>query len=218
MRPRRHTSTLAALLVAAPLALLVGCGGGDDAPITAVTTETQTTPVLSKTEYIDQADGICAEANAAIANLTTTTDQTLLISQEREITEGMLSSLRSLGTPTEDATTLESYLSEVEKQIKILEREQTAAQSGDTASLSTLSTELAAAKSAALTAAQTFGFEQCGQQGEVITPGAPTDTAPAPTPAPTPTTPPAADGGGGGVTPPSDGGDAGGGSGGVSPG
>jgi hypothetical protein len=180
-----RTPTLRVLLVVAPFALLAACGGGGDAPITPVDATTDTTPQLSKREFVERADAICAEANAAIANLATSgvTDPTLLVVQEREITSGMLGSVRTLGVPSGDEATLSAYFAAVQNQVTILERQQGALQNGDTAAAAAFGAELSAADFEALTAAQEFGFQRCGQEGEVLVPG-PTDGTGVPDPVP----------------------------------
>ena len=236
--------TLASL--AAGLLLLAGCGGDDDAPIEPIgetTTSESESASVSKGDFIAGADPSCAEANAAIANLTTTTGDNLELAatQEQQITEGVLTTLQGLEAPSDPDGSLESYLEALDKQVSVLEERQEAAASGDTATYESLGGELAQAKADARIAAEDFGFEDCGQEG---TSTAPTDTAPgtdagtggtavpsepttttpapapAPTPAPTPPPAPAPTGGtgtGGGGT--GGGGSSGdGGTGGISPG
>ncbi len=100
------------LMLAAPIAVIAGCGGGSDAPLTPVEgQQTDAAPTISKRQFIERGDAICAEANAAIANLSAggATDPLALLSQQRAITEGMLGSLRSLGTPTQSQDVLNRF-------------------------------------------------------------------------------------------------------------
>ena len=199
------------LSLAAPVAFVAACGGDDDAPITPVEGQTTAAPAVSKRQFIERGDAICAEANAAIANLSAggTTDPQALLSQERAITEGMLGSLRSLGTPEQSQAVLNRFYTASNNEVAILERQQTALERGDATALTTLSTELSAARSESLLAGQEYGFTNCGAEGTTLAPTTPTDGVPAPAPVT-----PAPDSGGTG----SGSGGSGGSSGGVSPG
>ena len=178
MRPRH------ALLAIAASVLLAGCGDDDD-PITAIST-TETTPESSAPteDFAAAADSRCAEANAAIANLSSeTTASSTSVGQQLEITNDLLDGIRSLDPPSDPA--LDSYFAAVEEQISILEQQESAAASGDTATVDALAAELDAAQSDALTAATEFGFEECGQEGTTLPEsGDPTEPVPGAEPAP----------------------------------
>lgn len=196
-------------MLAAPIVAIAACGGGDDAPITPVEGQTTASATVSKRQFIERGDAICAEANAAIANLSAggTIDPLALLSQERAITEGLLGSLRSLGTPGQGQAVLNRFYTASKNEVAILERQQTALERDDTTALTTLSTELATARSEALLAGQEYGFSNCGAEGTTSLP-TPTESVPAPTtPAPAPVPDPGGTGGGssggssGGVSP-----------------
>lgn len=216
-------------LMLAIAALAVGCGG-DDEPTTTVdngpTGPTGPTGFSSKDEFIERADAICAESNAAIANLSSgSVPEGVQADQELDITEGQVNSLDSLGTPPEDERTYDEFLSAMEEVVSGLERQQLAAERGE--DTSAVSAEVEAARAQASEAAEEFGFEECGQEGEALDGGgeegedgvaelpAPAP-APAPAPEPTPAPAPAPPSGGTGQPAPDDGG-GGGASGGVSP-
>lgn len=237
----RMRATVASAGVA--ILLVAGCGG-DDAPIEPIGTTTTEDEggggAVSRGDYLAGADPSCAEANAAIANLATTTGDNLELAatQEQEITEGLLETLQGLPRPNDPDGALDRYLEAVSEQVDVLGERQRAAASGDTAGYEALGGELAQAKADARVAAEEFGFEDCGQEGTATAPtesdpgatggtAVPVDptTTPAPAPAPTPEPAPAPEpappatggtgtGGGGGG---SGGGDSGG-SGGISPG
>ncbi|MGI9557546.1 MAG: hypothetical protein ACR2N5_06365 [Solirubrobacterales bacterium] len=213
MRRVLRNPILRLLLLVAPAVIAVGCGGDDDAEITPVEAQTDAVPTITKRELIERGDAICAEANAAIANLSAsgTTDPLTLVSQERAITEGMLGSLQSLGTPEQNPGPLNRYYNAVSNEIAILDRQQTALERSDTASFTAFGAELTTARSDALLAAQEYGFLSCGQEGTTITPTTPTDGVPVAPETPA-APPPPTDGGGTG------GGGGGGSSGGVGPG
>ena len=197
-------------LIALPLAALAvaGCGGGDggdessSAPVVA---PTAAAPSLSKEELISQGDAICAEVNAALAavssNVSSSESQ---VSQVAGLYIGMTDSLQGLGTPDDDAgydevMSAADDLAQAESDAKLADER------GDSASLSTAQTEATSSLIAFQGAAQSYGFDACGQGPGVsatattTTPSA-TSTTPTPTaPTTTPTTPaPAPDTGGAG--------------------
>lgn len=226
---------------------LAGCGD-DEAPIEPVTPDAETSgssPVATS-EFVQSADARCAEANAAIANLTSgSEDSSLAATQQVEITQELLGGLQSLGSPEDPSGALERYYAALEDVISVLEQQGQAAVSGDSSAQGALSAELETAQEEAATAAEDFGFDECGQTESPLSPDvasttvapAPTPTVPAPTttapvapvepapePVPVPEPPPAPPSGGtgagdpgGGGAPGGDPGD-GGGSGGISPG
>jgi hypothetical protein len=210
---------------------LAGCGSGDSAPIQSVQGASGATGAggagaLSKSAFIEQADGICAEANEALSSLegsTVASDAKILATQEAQITHSELDSLRSLAPPNQDRSTLDEFLSALESEVNALMQKQDAAnQGGDTSSASA---EAADAEASAVAAAEAYGLKDCAKGSHASSPDSgvtttvPTTVTPT-TPAPTtavPTTPaPAApappSGGAGGGT--AAGGTAGGGTGG----
>ena len=94
-----------ALAVAALGLGFAACGGGDDeetpAPA-ATTTTTEETVALTTNELINQGDEVCAEANAALGSIeTSTADETTKSSQISDIYDGIAQQLGELGTPTD---------------------------------------------------------------------------------------------------------------------
>jgi hypothetical protein len=214
--------------------VIVACGGDDDAPIVPVETTTAPVEALSQDEFISEADAICEEANAAIANLTGTTaaGSSSQIAEEREIVEGQLDQIQDLGAPSQDEATLNDFIDALEQLIDNLDKQELAAQRDDTAALAELEAEESTIRGEVLSAADEYGFKRCGEEGEATAdtgagtgagtgvpapapePAAPVAPAPAPAPAaPAPAAPAPPSGGtgtggtGGGT----------GGSGGVSP-
>jgi hypothetical protein len=185
---RRHLA-----LGFAAAALLAGCGN-DDAPIEPVSTSTTETDAgtLSQEEFITSADARCAEANAALANLDTeTTAATSTTSQERSITQGLLTGLQGIGDAEDPDGSLAAYYAALKDQVKVLKQQEQAIASGDTTAADALDTDLDSAKSEAQSAAEQYGFEECGQEGTTL-PETGTSTSVAPTattPAPATTTP-----------------------------
>ena len=233
-----------ALGVAAAVVALGGCGD-DEAPIEPLGTEAEaTSPSSVETpEFIQSADARCAEANAAITALTAgSADGSLVALQQAEITQELLGGLQSLGSPEDPSGDLERYYGALEDEIAALEQQGEAA-----VSPSSPEGPLAAAQEEAASAAEDFGFEECGGTAIPVTPGdsgatavppvtttapsvpvTPTTTTPAapiePAPAPAPVPEPAPPSGGTGAGEPGGGtgtpGEepSGGGSGGISPG
>ena len=222
--------TIFAALLTVPVA---GCGG-DDSTIQSVstTTPTETTSsTVATDEFITAADARCAEANAAIANLSTdAAASSTAIQQQLNITKQTLTGLKALGEPEDPDGSLADFYAAMEDQISVLKQQQSALTSGDSAAADALDTQLTQAQSDAETAATAFGLEECGQQGSSLPSGTstsatPTTTSvtPATTTTPAPVTPapaaPPATGGTGGTggTPPPPATGGGGNSGGISP-
>ena len=209
MPSTRHTTSrlLGSIVVVAALGFgLSACGGGDDeetpAP-TATTTTTEETVALTKADLISQGDDVCAEANAALGSIASSTaDDTTKSSQTSDIYTGVAQQLADLGVPSDG-----------EPPTDVINAAQ------DLADGSGSTTEFT-------TAAQDYGFTDCAEAPEATaystdssstessTGTAPTETytPPATETAPETTTPapttPAAPSTGGGVapTPPSTGG------------
>ena len=201
---------LTGAVVAVACAVGLAACGGDEAPIEPVSSTTTTTPggALSQDDFIASADPRCAEANAAIANLG---DDSTAIGQERSITEGLLDDLQAIGDGDDPDGSLADYYAALKDQVRILKQQETATNEGDVTTVSSLESELDAAKADAATAAGQYGFVDCGGSGTTLPddgtePGATTTTpapvTPTPAPTPTPTPAPVDPGGTGGGTPP----------------
>jgi hypothetical protein len=196
---RRLVAVLAIVLVVVLIGVAVA-GGGDDeeAPITTVagTSAPGAAASLGKDDFVEQADDICDETGAAIANLSTD-DAEELAEEELGLTESELESLRSLPPPEEDQALLDDFFSAHEDQIAFLEKRLLAIQRNDEDAATEAETQISTATSDLRRAARRYGFDECGTQGEPTTDTdavAPTDTGTAPAvPAPEPpvTTPPA---------------------------
>ncbi|MGK2932183.1 MAG: hypothetical protein ACSLFD_05370 [Solirubrobacterales bacterium] len=226
-----NSKKLAALLMFSAVVSIgaAGCGGGDDsedpapAPVETTTT-TDTASAITQDELIEQGDDICAEVNAAVGTIgsSTTADASIQETQISDIYSGLAQSLGELGTPTDG-----------EAPTEVIDAAEALADSG--------STDGAAALADFQTAATDYGFTECGDAPVAPSssssdpssssgtdpstvpadPGyVPPATAPAPAPAPAPAAPPTSGGGVAPAAPPSSGGSSGGSSsgGGISPG
>lgn len=183
---------VAIVIVAGALVSIAGCG--DDDPITTISTDAASTSTTagSSEEFIAAADSRCAEANAAIANLSTGTEVSALSAgQQLEITQGLIEGLQSLGPPEDPTGALDRYFAALEDEVALLEEQEAAASGGDTATAVALATEVDAAQSDALAAAAEYGFEECGQEGTTLPEtGDPSSPVPSETPVPTTTVAP----------------------------
>ena len=204
---------------------IAGCGGGDEEepPAPAPVEEPVESPTLTQNELINEGDSYCAEANAAVGTISeSTADDSIKESQIAGIYSGLADDLESLGAPTEgDAPT------------DVIEAAQALSESDSTTAASALTTFQSAADA--------YGFVECGEapaapassSGSTSTDvpdtgdstGGYVEPAPAPVePAPAPVEPAPVDPGtGGGVVPstpadPGTGGSGGSSSGGISPG
>lgn len=154
-------------VAALPLAILgiAGCGGGNDSGETApVVTTTPTTTALTQEELIAQGDAICAEVNAAVGSISagSTSGAGGQAAQTAGLYVGMVESLKRLGTPTEadgyaEFSAAADELSQVEGEVKL------AAERADSGALSTAESKAASALASFQSAAQSYGFEDCGQ-------------------------------------------------------
>ena len=181
---RGKAVTLAAL--AAGTIWAAGCGG-DDATTSSVTSSTTTsTTAVSTEEFITAADARCAEANAAIANLTSDgSGSSTSLQQQADITKQTLTGLKSLGSPDDPDGSLADYYDAVKEQVSLLGQQEAALASGDSAGAEALTTQLDQAETDAQAAAESFGFEECGQTGTTISTDTSTTVAPSDTPATT---------------------------------
>jgi hypothetical protein len=211
--------------------------GGDSSPETPIAIPTETQASQGKSQFIAQADSICAEANSSIEQFAAAGQGVSEADQIAQLRQGVVDQIKQLGPPPEDRATLDQFLKAMSDQVSAGQKIGLAVQRGeDTAEFET---ELDNAKTQAETAASSYGFQECGQpisssgtstssssppsspsssSGGVVTPSAPSTV---------PSTGSGTGGGGGSGTPDSSGtsgssgtgGDAGGGnSGGVGPG
>ena len=196
------------------LVAVSGCGGDDNSlPETPVLTPTAETPTsLSKEDFISQADGICAEVNAAVGTVeSASTDPATAIGQKSDLYSGMLERIKSLGQPDDDAG-LSEFLAAGDDLVQAENDAQLASERGDDAALASAEADASAALASFQSAADAYGFQDCGQgpsapSSTTTTPATATPVAPAPptttpvTPAPTPApTPPSGGATGGGTT------------------
>lgn len=145
-----------------------GCGGGDgdDSTAAAPPVETTEAPVaLSKEALIDQGDGICAEVNAAVGTVGSTSSEAGgQAAQVAGLYAGMVDRLKDLGAPSDDSAGYAEFaaaaeaLAQAEDDVRLAsEREE------EGEALSEAEAEASSALDAFQSAASSFGFEDCAE-------------------------------------------------------
>jgi hypothetical protein len=153
------------LLFALPIAALAfaGCGGGSDSTTTATPPTEATTTALTKAELVQQGDAICAEVNAAVGTIGSSSAETgSPAAQVADLYSGMVASLKNLGPSAEadgyaEFSAAADELSAAEGEVKL------AAERGDTPGLETAESNASVALSSFQEAAQEYGFEDCSE-------------------------------------------------------
>lgn len=121
---------------------------------------------MSREEYIEEADRLCAEADAKTRDLEPPKSPAELeefAAEAQDITGQLLDDLRDLEPPEEGRETIEQMLSKIEEAMGYLPDIQQAAAAGNTRELSGIAQNLQSAASEANRLAQEYGFERCGQ-------------------------------------------------------
>ncbi len=109
---------------------------------------------LTKEQFIQQGDGICAEVNAAVGTIeSSSTDQAAKLTQEADLYSGMMDRLEGLGTP-KDSAGLDAVLSAGDDLVQAQKDAQLAAERGDDASLTSAESDAASALSSFQDAAE----------------------------------------------------------------
>ncbi len=160
MSPRR---TWIFALPAAAL-LIAGCGGGGGSDSSESTATTVAAPAaLSKAELIEQGDAICAEVNAAVGSVgSSSTENSSPASQAAGLYSGMVASVNNLGTPQE-ADGYAEFSSAAEELAKAQDEVKLASERGDTAGLEAAESNASEALSAFQNAASEYGFKACSE-------------------------------------------------------
>ncbi len=147
--------------------LIIGCGGGGDDESTESTAVTTAAPTaLSKAELIEQGDAICAEVNAAVGTVGSSSAETgSPAAQAADLYSGMVASLNNLGTPQETDGYAEfsgaaEELATAEDEVKL------ASERGDTAALEAAESSASSALTSFQNAASEYGFKDCSEGPE----------------------------------------------------
>lgn len=155
----KHAILLAPLLALA----FVGCGGGDDEPSEPVAAETSEPAALSKQELLAQGDAICAEVNAAIGTIgSTSTEAAGQAVQASNLYAGLAERLEGLGAPSDEATGYPQVIAAAKQLAQAESDAALAAERGEDPAAA--EAEAASALSSFQEAADAFGFDACGQE------------------------------------------------------
>jgi hypothetical protein len=146
-------------------AAVVGAGialsacGGDSSPETPIAVPTETQQSQGKTEFIAQADSICAEANSSIQQFAAAGQGLTEADQIAQLRQGVVDQIRQLNPPSDP--TLDQFLTAMSAQVSAGEKIGLALQRGE--DTTEFETELTNARSEAEQAAASYGFQECGQ-------------------------------------------------------
>jgi hypothetical protein len=146
---------------------IAGCGGGDDDGDSTATTPVATTEApaaLSREELIAQGDAICAEVNAAVGTVgSTSTGSAGQAGQVADLYSGMADRLADLGAPSDDSAGYAEFIEAAEQLGQAQSDAALAAERGEEEVLASVEAEASTALSSFQSAASTFGFQQCSE-------------------------------------------------------
>ncbi len=143
-------------------ALTLAACGGDDSPEQLISTPTETTAdqALSKTDFIAEADQICAEANSQIGTMVENGEGFTGAGEIADLRQNALDQLKQLGAPDEDRATYDQFLTAFEDQVQAGQKIGLAIDRNE--DTSQFETELSDAQATAQSAAESYGFKECG--------------------------------------------------------
>lgn len=175
-----RTGLVLAAAVFGALVALAGCGGSDSS--STETVAVQSGEALSKAEFIEKADAICADwkperealqeqAEGLIRGINAGSDDARaelseLLSEATENAGQELSEIRQLSPPAADRSTIDSMLSTAAVQVALSEEEADTLRYREFAAFGSAARRAGAAKAKASAAARSYGLEVCGAEGE----------------------------------------------------
>jgi len=164
---------LYALVVAVALLALAGCdGGGGDESTAAPVETTEETTALTKAELISQGDGICAEVNAAVGTVGSTSSEAGgEAAQVAGLYDGMVERLDDLGAPSDDSAGYAEFIAAAESLAQAEDNVKLASEREEGEALAEAETEASAALDSFQSAATSFGFEDCAEAPAAPVPG-----------------------------------------------
>lgn len=173
----RHLLPFLALLVLGFFAAGCGGGGGDESTAAAPVETTETT-ALTKAELIAQGDAICAEVNAAIGSVGSTSSEAgESVVQVAGLYSGMVERLKELGPPSDESAGYPEFISSAEALVQAEGNVKLAYEREEGEGLSTASTEVSSALTEFESSAQEFGFEKCAEAPSAPTPSGASEEA-----------------------------------------
>jgi hypothetical protein len=158
--------------VALSVLAIAGCGGGgdDDSSTAAAPIETTEAASLTKEELLAQGDAICAEVNAAVGTVgSTSSDAAGQAQQVAGLYGGMVERLEGLGAPSDESAGYAEFIAAAEALAQAEDNVKLAAERGD--GEAEAEEEASGALSAFQSAASDFGLEQCAEAPAAPTPG-----------------------------------------------
>lgn len=151
--------------VAVALLALASCGGGGDDDSTAVApVETTEATALSKEELVAQGDGICAEVNAAVGTVgSTSSEASGQAAQVAGLYTGMVERLKGLGAPSDDSAGYAEFIASAEALAQAEDNVKLASEREEGEALNEAEAEASTALTSFQSAASTFGLEDCAE-------------------------------------------------------
>jgi hypothetical protein len=158
----RRLRYLIVLVAAVGTGTVLSACGGDSSPETPIVVPTETTQqaATGKSEFITQADSICAEANSSIEQFAAAGQGESEADQIAQLRQGVIDSINQLNPPSD--TNLEAFLKAMSDQVSAGQKIGLAVQRGEDPTQ--FETELDSAKAEAASAASTYGFKECGSE------------------------------------------------------
>ena len=141
--------------------VLSACGGGRLRLRRPIVVPTETTQqATSKTQFITQADSICAEANSSIEQFAAAGQGESEAAQIAQLRQGVIDDIKQINPPSD--TNLDAFLKAMSDQVSAGQKIGLAVRRGEDPSQ--FETGLDSAKSAASQAASSYGFKDCGKE------------------------------------------------------
>jgi hypothetical protein len=163
------------MVAAVGAGLALAACGGDSSPETPIVVPTETQPSQGKTEFIAQADSICAEADSSIEQFAAAGQGLTEADQIAQLRQGVVDQIKQLNPPSD--TNLDAFLQGVSDQVAAGKKIGLALQRGE--DTTQFESELDTAKTQAEQAASAYGFKECGQPitSSGTSPAAPSDSS-----------------------------------------
>lgn len=133
--------------------------GGDSSPETPIVVPTETQPSQGKTEFVAQADSVCAEANSSIEQFAASGQGLTEADQIAQLRQGVVDQIKQLNPPSD--TNLDAFLQAMSDEVSAGKKIGLALQRGE--DTTEFESELDSAKTQAEQAASAYGFKECGQ-------------------------------------------------------
>jgi hypothetical protein len=147
------------MVAAVGAGLALAACGGDSSPETPIVVPTETQPSQGKTDFIAQADSICAEADSSIEQFAAAGQGLTEADQIAQLRQGVVDQIQQLNPPSD--TNLDAFLQGVSDQVAAGKKIGLALQRGE--DTTQFESELDTAKTQAEQAASAYGFKECGQ-------------------------------------------------------